>query len=170
VPTIDSSIGGVASNSYVSLLEADAYFDSVYGKTLWDAALENIKQQLLISATGALDQFFQWEGQKYTIDQALEWPRVNAYDRSGTMYSYTTIPNIIKVATYELAYHMLANGGLVYDQNRIDEVKVGSIAVKFTSYITETGIPKSIEAMLSHIGMPLFIDGNKMTMAKLERV
>lgn len=170
MPTIDNTIGGVASNSYVSLLEADTYFASVYGKPLWDPLTQTAQEQLLISSAQALDAYLEWTGTKYALDQALDWPRVNAYDRDGVAYPYTAIPQIIKVAQFELAYYILANGGLVFEQNMIDEVKVGTIGVKFSNYVAETGIPKFIESMLAHVGAPLYIDGGTMKMAKLERV
>lgn len=169
MPVIDSTVGGLASNSYVSLLEANAYFESAYNKPLWAPLVDNVKAQLLISATVALDSYTTWLGQRYSISQVLDWPRVSVYDRDGMLYPYTVIPYTIKVATYELAYHLLANGGLTFTQNSIDEVKVGSIGIKFSNYITEMGIPAFVESILSHVGSPLYIDSGKVTMARLVR-
>jgi hypothetical protein len=169
VPAIDTTVGGSASNSYVSLLEADAYFESVYGKTLWAPADQTTREQLLVSATAALDQYMQWQGQRYVLDQALAWPRIGAYDRDNLSYPYTAVPQLIKVATFELAYYLLANGGLNYDPNKVDEVKVGSIGVKFANYVAETGLPKFIESMLSHVGQPQYADGSTIKMVRLVR-
>lgn len=170
MPIVDSTVGGVASNSYVSLLEADTYFSDMYNKPLWAPLTEGVKSQLVVSATASLDAYIQWNGSRTTLDQALDWPRTGAYDRDNVMYPIDEIPHLIKVATFELAYHFLVNGGLTFDQNKIDEVKVGSIGVKFSSYIVDTGIPSYIEAMLAHVGGSLIVDRGKVMMAKLVRV
>lgn len=168
--SIDSTVGGEASNSYVSLEEADAYFPTVFGRAAWDDVDSDVKEQLLVSSTQALDSFISWSGTKYTEEQFLEWPRAYAYDKNGRVIPTDVIPKDVKTATFELAFYINTNGGMQFEPNTLSEVKVGSVDVKFANYVKEVGIPKFIETMLASLGLPMYADGNSVKMVKLERV
>lgn len=168
---LDASIGGAASNSYVTLVEANAYFEASYGKTSWtdSVPVDDVKNQLLISATQILDTYFKWTGVPTSETQALAWPQRGAYDRNGLLYADDIIPQTLKIAVYELAYHLLANGGLNFSESKIDEVKVGSIGVKFNKYVVETGIPETIQAILTGLGVSLYSGAGKINVVELVR-
>lgn len=103
--TIDETVGGENANSYVTLAEADAFFEEQALSTAWDAAADDDKNRALISATRRLDQedfrgvpVNSLTGKASSDTQALQWPR------SGAGFLKTVIPEPIKRATMKLAY------------------------------------------------------------------
>lgn len=165
---IDSTVAGDSANSYVSLAEADAYFAESFGRTAW--ASSGDKESLLVSASKYLDMFLTWDGVKATDEQSMEWPRKFAYDKTRREYSSSIIPMPVKFATYELAYYMLVNGDLSFEEQTIDRVKVGTVDVSFTEMSTDSGIPKFVEAIVSHISSTVLPSGRSIRSVPLERV
>jgi hypothetical protein len=150
--TIDATVGGASSNSYVLLADAEAYMlGRVNPWTGTDAA----KDTALVNATSLLDQE-QWAGTKGTsatsaLTQALAWPRRwvptleftaypeyvtdNFIDTSVAFYSSLVIPTPIVRATCELAMELLRAGTtdrLTFDSKR--NVKRTRVDVLDTEY------------------------------------
>lgn len=69
-----ASIAGHVSNSYVTISEADAYFDVRYGTSNWFALSRRDKEALLVQSTKDID-FGNYYGNKYYDAQALQFPR-----------------------------------------------------------------------------------------------
>jgi hypothetical protein len=104
--TINATLKSATANSFVTLAEADAYFETVPSSTQWDNKSNDAKNRALISATRWIDTL-NFYGDRCDQDQALSWPRNNYHvDRVELVCS--AIPNDIKYATYELA-NALAN-------------------------------------------------------------
>ena len=165
---LDSEVGGASANSYASVADADAYFSESFGKGLWTGSTD--KEALLITASRSLDQYMSWDGVKSDDAQTMEWPRIGAFDKTGKMYAGDAIPMPVKFATYELAYYMLQNGGLSFQEQSVDQVKVGSVAVKFTDMSVDSGIPTYVEALVAHIGSTELPSANSVRSVPLERV
>lgn len=77
--TIDATNGGAASNSYLTLAEAQAIADSLILNdqiTAWDDADDDVKNRALVTACWRIDRerFF---GFRSSDSQALQWPRTN---------------------------------------------------------------------------------------------
>ncbi len=128
--TLDATVGGTVSNSYVDLDTAETYFEGRPFSSAWKAASSSSKEQALVYATTLLDRE-RWAGAKGTSvtvaqTQALAWPRrwaltleadadpeyVSEYFIDTTLgyYSDLTIPKPIKNATCELALAILGSG------------------------------------------------------------
>lgn len=91
----------VGTNTYVSQAEADSYFANRYGaSSIWEALTDEIKEQLLVSASQSLDIFCEWKGYKLDENQALAFPR--DYE--------TEVSDSIKIAQYELSFAIYENG------------------------------------------------------------
>tara|TARA_B100001093_G_scaffold328131_1_gene313087 strand:+ start:966 stop:1487 length:522 start_codon:yes stop_codon:yes gene_type:complete len=104
--TINATLKSATANSFVTLAEADAYFETVPSSTQWDNKSDDNKNRALISATRWIDTL-NFYGDRCDTSQALNWPRNNYHvDRVELVCS--SIPNDIKYATYELA-RALAN-------------------------------------------------------------
>lgn len=103
---IDATPGGMSSNSYVTVEEATAYFNTRLGVTKWTGLTEDDKARALIMATIRLEQE-TWDFFKTNLGQQLAWPRYSAIDFEGNAISYTVIPSRIKEATFELALALL---------------------------------------------------------------
>jgi hypothetical protein len=68
-------------NSYITVIDADAFFaDSIYFEQ-WDALTADQKSRGLITATSILDKSYIWNGWKTDETQFLEWPRDDIWCR-----------------------------------------------------------------------------------------
>ena len=108
-----STVGASTSNSYVSRLEADAYFQlGMHPNALkWHDQKYEAKDAYLIQATRMIDAC-PINGSKYDTnltsgvpDQSLKFPRAQDYDDSAEY-----IPSDIKTATYEQAIWLVSMG------------------------------------------------------------
>lgn len=161
--TVIADVGAPNANSYVTVAEADAYFDDTFGKPLWEPLDADTKSLLVITASRTLDQYIKWIGWKTDPDQGMEWPR------SGTDFDVDVIPTKVKYATYELAYYLVENNGISFASQSVDSVKVGPVAVDFTEYATDAGIPSFIENLLAELGSPILVGDRTVRMARLVR-
>jgi len=139
--TINATIKDANANSYVTLTEANSYFETVPDSSTWTNKTDDQKNRALISATRWIDSFVFY-GDRCDDGQALKFPR-NNYQVDGVELSCSTIPINIKYAQYELA-RALANDseamtGNVGTDGNIEEVKLGDIQVKYNIQSQGTG-------------------------------
>jgi len=104
--TIDATIGGVNSNSYITVARATeiAQYD-MFESLDWSFVDGDDKIRALVSATRELDTL-PWVGLRATTTQALAWPRTDAVI-NGREVSDDEIPQEIQQATYDLAVVLL---------------------------------------------------------------
>lgn len=147
-------------NSYVSLAEMLAYVtDRVSDSavlTAWTALTTDQKSTYVVNASRSIDTFTIWIGDKYSRDQRLDWPRVNAYI-DGFILDQITFPDRVKEATCEMAIFSMQNNGLIsVAQNAaLDSVKVGPITVDFNEDVggsAEKYFPDIVAYLLSDYG------------------
>ena len=171
MPTIDATIGGVSANSYVTLAEANAYFDSSYNRTAWTALVpvDATKSILLVEATRLIDTYFVFNGLPTSVDQALQWPRVDALDVNRETIADDVLPNELKNAVCEMAYHLLSNGGLTLNEIEFTKIKVSSIQLDFNTLTSSSGFPKNVKLMLSAFGSTTIVGASGITQARLVR-
>lgn len=166
--SLDTTIGGSAADSYVSIADALTYHAAM-GNADWAAAAEADQEVALRRATRYLDGRYRnrWRGSRKTRDQALAWPRINVYDEDGFIVSSTTIPDAIEKATLEAAIRELAEpGALTPDLDRggqIKREKVGDIEVEYTDGATARTVLTQIDEILSGLlgaggGNTVFLD------------
>jgi len=131
-------------NSYVTLNEADSYFEDRLDAVAWTNANDELKEQALVTATSNLDQK-EWLGISVSATQPLAFPRSGSFMDSSrgvrtlfsNTYSFVTTDEtestlardiqMLRKATYELAYHLLNNEGLTDSTGTVESIKVGSI-------------------------------------------
>jgi hypothetical protein len=120
------------TNSYVTVAEADSYFETRIDVAAWASAIEGEKAKALVTATMVLDNL-DWTGAAVSETQTLAFPRAGSYfdPRLGVYVELvsTTVPSRIITATFELAYHLLNNDGLLDDTGEVDNLRVGSITL-----------------------------------------
>ena len=129
---LDATVGGVDSNSYVTLDEANTYFLSRANSTAWnDITDDEIKKSLLISATDRID-FESFDGFLVDTAQSLSFPRYDLPLLDGRDVD-SIIPKQIKKAVYELAIHINGTDISKPDLTNapIEQVRVGGIDVKY---------------------------------------
>jgi len=131
--TIDATLSGASSNSYVTLAAANSYFETVPDSATWTNKTDDQKNRALISATRWIDSL-NFYGDRCDEGQALKWPR-NNYDVDGVELECSFIPNDIKYATYELARALANDTGAITDSTGTtglyDEVQLGDLRVKY---------------------------------------
>ena len=139
--TINATVKGENANSYVTLTEANSYFETVPDSTTWDNKTVDQKNRALIAATRWIDSFVYY-GDRCDDGQALKFPR-NNYQVDGVELACSKIPNNIKYAQYELA-RALANDtdaitGTSGKEGNIEQAKLGDLEVKFNTDSQGTG-------------------------------
>lgn len=88
----------VGVDSYISLTDANTYFNSRYNSGEWALLEDSVKETLLKSAVRVIDVYCDFKGWKTDEDQLLEFPR-NDED----------IPENIKIAQCEIAFAIYNN-------------------------------------------------------------
>ena len=144
--TINATVKGENANSYVTLTEANTYFETVPDSSTWTNKTDDQKNRSLISATRWIDSFVFY-GDRCDDGQALKFPR-NNYQVDGVELACSTIPLNIKYAQYELA-RALANDtdamtGNTGTDGNFSEVKLGDIEVKYNTASQGTGSVNNI--------------------------
>ena len=133
--TLDASVGGSASNSYITLAAAETYFESRLDITVWDAATDDDKNRALYTATRLLDSMYVWANVAVDATQRLHWPRVFMLDakRRDTIAS-TVIPEELGFAAAELANTLLVSDRTLdsdIETQGLTKLVAGSVELEF---------------------------------------
>lgn len=161
--SIDATVGGPSANSYISVSDANDYFDARVGTpTTWTNATTAAKEAALKHATRAIDTF-TFAGIKYYQDtQALAFPRTaasNDKDANGGIWdlnSSGTVINPLKVqyACCECALWLMVTGGeeaLSQTQQRgASSVNMGKIQYSGLSKSTSSVVGPEAAKFLRH--------------------
>ena len=144
--TINATLSSASANSYVTLADADAYFETVPNSATWTDKTTDQKNRALISATRWIDTL-NFYGDRCDAGQALKWPRTN-YDVDNITLECSLIPSDIKYATYELA-RALANDtdavtGNTGTSGLYDQVELGDLKVKYSKTSQAVGTINNI--------------------------
>ena len=91
--TINATIKSETANSYVTLTEANSYFETAPESSTWTNKTDDQKNRSLIAATRWIDTFV-FQGDRCDENQALKFPRTN-YQVDRVELSCSTIPNNI---------------------------------------------------------------------------
>jgi hypothetical protein len=166
---LNATPGASNANSYLTLNEAQAYFDTRLFSDAWDNSDDQTKA--LIMATRTIDMLFQpytylittkdgtqllrtrpsWTGAASTTTQALSWPRTGMFDRNGNPIPVDVIPQQLKDAVAELA-GQLSKGDRTLDSDvavqGITSIKAGSVALTFKDSVEAQVIPDAVYNML----------------------
>jgi len=144
--TITATLSSATANSYVTLAEANTYFETVPDSTTWTNNTRDQKNKALIAATRWIDTLVFY-GDRCDHGQALKFPR-NNYQVDDVELACTAIPNNIKYAQYELS-RALANDteamtGVSGKDGNFSEVKLGDLQVKYNTDSQGTGSVNNI--------------------------
>jgi len=104
--TFNSDPSDQAANSFVSVIEADTYFNNLYSKDKWPSSNE-IKERLLVTASQRINEE-TFTSTKTDEGRELQFPALGISDRWGNTIPSTDVPSSIKIATYEQAYYYLS--------------------------------------------------------------
>jgi len=146
------------ANSYVTLAEANDYFDTRIDNNSWTTAADTLKEDALVTATQLIDNH-SWIGSAVSSSQALAWPRKNTDHYNPRLnlnikFTDTEIPKEIKVAVYEQALHLLNNEDLLAQTvQTFESISIGSIKLSDTNGdVTRMSItPSIVKKPLRHL-------------------
>lgn len=125
----------LGTNTYVTMVEADAYFDTRIDAGAWLNAQDDDQESALVTATLILDEN-QFIGVAVSSTQSLAWPRKEAYTfdpRLGQQVTFGNeeIPKRLKMAVLEMALHLLSNENLLDNKSQnFEEISIGTITLK----------------------------------------
>lgn len=133
---VEDGTGLTTAESYASVADATTYHAS-FGNTDWAASTTGEQEIALRKATAYLDQVYSdsWIGNRKTAEQALDWPRVYAYDTDGYLIDDDVVPIQVKKATYEAALRVIQGLLLTPDITSsesditFEKVQVGPISI-----------------------------------------
>jgi len=138
------------TNSYVEVADAVTYFETRIDAASWDTATAATRDDSLVTATQLIDNN-PWIGAAVSSSQALAWPRKNVIYFDNRMGQSITIannviPNVVKVAVYEQALHLLNNEDLLAQTvQTFESISVGSISLSDSNNdVTRTSISLNI--------------------------
>lgn len=144
--TINATLSSASANSYVTLAEANTYFETVPDSSTWDDKTDDQKNRSLISSTRWIDSL-NFYGDRCDTNQALSWPR-NNYHVDRVELTCSAIPADIKYAAYELARALVNDTnsitGNTGDTGLFEEVKLGELEVKYNTSSQATGTVNNV--------------------------
>ncbi len=149
---------GPTANSYQTVNGADNYHIRRLHNEAWHDATSNLKESALMWATRTLDTLF-WKGLKEDSANSLQWPRSGAYDAYGLLVDSDTVPEAIKNACSELAFHFVSNDTTVEkSDSTFKNLKVGAIEMEFKGNDSVTAkvkpIPDSVLMIIKSLIRP----------------
>lgn len=150
--TVEDGTGKADADSYGAVTDADTYLASTGYAADWATFLPAKKENNLKAATRLIDASFTFRGTILVETQALSFPRDDLLDREGRVVN--GVPNLIRIATYELAYH-LTQENFLEDASLMNmtSIKVGPIDLQLSSNAQVTKIiPDSVIRFLTEFG------------------
>lgn len=172
--TLETTTGGAAAESYVTVANADTYF-SDRGITAWGLLTTAVKEASLRKATDYMLQVYtsRWSGVRASLTQALDWPRAwvdltdsitNLAYINGVYVDSTTIPVPVQRACAELALKA-STAELLADQDQaIVREKIGPIETEYDRYSPQAKRYQAVERMLQP-----YLSGKSGASVRLER-
>ena len=140
---VETGTGVAGANSFVSLLDYEAYALSLGIESVAEADLIKAGQYL-----NSLDS--QFAGMRVTRDQAMSWPRVGQDGGylwlGGFEYLPTEIPSALRQAQLILAMEVQAGKDLFNPETRqvvISESVAGAVAVTYSDKAGAMGLRQS---------------------------
>lgn len=145
MPTIivEDGTGLSSANSYVTLEEADAYFEShAFYADNWEELGAIDKERLLVTASRQLDALVTWRGFIVFSAQGLGWPRSGVIDDEGRLVARDYIPSQIKEAVCELAFYLSRGDPYAATSSEgIERLKIDVIELQFTGSAVVRPVP-----------------------------
>lgn len=168
--TIVATAGASNANSYVTLAEANAYFDArvpltppwaddveldtaalVMAARVLDSMLSEHRRLVRQSYRGGVVKYYlvspHWTGTPTTTTQALAWPRDSMFDALGRVILNTVIPQGLKNAQCELAGQLRKSDRTIDNDvsvQGVSSVKAGSVSVTFKDTIEPWVVPDMV--------------------------
>lgn len=140
---LEDGSGLTNSNSYVSVLEADTYFNTV-GNLDW-VGTDAVKDAALVYATEYVDLMYKFVGELKVVGQALQFPRI--YDTVSL-----GIPLNLKKAVMILALKQIAGTNLYPEPEAVKRKQVDVLETEYFYPIVRNTL-KQIDKLLEGLAV-----------------
>jgi hypothetical protein len=156
---VETGAGVVGANSYISADDADIFFEKRLHATAWTDANPDDKEIALMWATRLLEENVNWYGYITYDTQPLRFPRSSLTDIEGRDILQTTIPQFLKDAVSELAFHLISEDRTL-ETNRdlvgLKRVKVDTLDITTDGnpLAVKPVIPLSVWSIIKFYGRP----------------
>lgn len=148
---IETGTGITGANSYISLADAETYFEGRLNASVWTAATTANKNIALAQATRTLDANSRWLGTMVDpANQALEWPR-EEIEIDGAEWPATEIPQAVRNATAELALFLLSSDRTTDPGSAgLKSIGVGdgAVEIEFDNSTEIEALPEAVTSMI----------------------
>lgn len=132
---VEDGTSVVDANSYISVEDADDYFEGIGYQSSWFEKATIDRERALMSGTQFIDNQYVYIGLKAEETQGLQWPREDAIDNNG--FEVTGVPKNIEQATCEAAIRTLSTS-LYTDVNTKGNIKLEKVDVIEVEYFDGT--------------------------------
>ena len=151
---IIATSGAIDANSYVTLAEANTYFESVLHGGSWTGAVDDdTRNRALVMATKRIDQE-DFYGDRETSTQSLKFPRDNLGYLDG-IYLDGTIPIQLKEAQYELAKHLID-----VNMNQLGTTGGQTKSIQIGSLKKSSSVDENDNTTYSYDTLPPFVEAS----------
>ena len=150
-PVLIATAGAADANTYCTLTDANTYISSRLHVDVWNNEGSDNKNKALLWATAQLDDLVAWNGLKASSTQILRWPRTSVWDIDGQSITSSAIPQFLKDATAEFAFHLLSEDRSV-ETNRdllgFKSLKIGPLSMETDNNTQRPILPLSVQNMI----------------------
>jgi hypothetical protein len=154
---VENGTGVPDADSYVTVLEADAYLASRGVPAAWAALDDTAKAALLVRATDYMQAAYRgrWKGFRRSDTQALDWPRQGVMLDDlpyGALVKFDIVPGQVKAAQIELATRQMTAGDtpLMQDLTRgVVSETIGPISTTYDTHSPQQVRYAQVDALLS---------------------
>jgi len=154
---VEDGTGVVTANAYASVEEVDEIL-GVNIHSQWSLIVDvETKEKLIQWASRILDERVKWFGKKTHPTSGRAWPRVMVKDREGLLIEDNVVPLAVKVATAELADHLLAGDPETANTgSNITALQVDVVMIKFDARLDAERFPPNLSKILYGLGFMSF--------------
>jgi hypothetical protein len=149
---LDTTVGGSATNSYLTLDEFNEYLTNHVSGAAGLAVTPDAKKEAgLITATRLIDVMFLWNGAAASETQRRAFPRTGLLTRNGFALASDIHPVELKEATAELARLLLATDTTAPSSVSVQgltQITAGPVTLKFKDLIELKIIPESVWVLI----------------------
>jgi hypothetical protein len=149
----------IGENTYIALADANTYFSSRANASAWDIADDPTKEQVLSTAARMLNDI-EWVGIAVSDNQKLAFPRSGEYYEPilGKLVTLdNTIPQRIKDANCEQAFHLLLNTTLLDNSPKLKSIQVDTIRLDGLDIVD--AVPPLFSSTVERLYAPLSLIG-----------
>jgi len=148
--TIDATVGGANSNSYLTIARAAVLAETLPHMNEWFTDSSINKAQLLLHGTRLLDRHFLPNGTRVSATQALWWPQSGLYyANTSTAIPTSIIPEFVELATIEWAWALHQTPDAYAEiASGLEELDTPSYRMKFTGAKQQI-VPRVVSELLS---------------------